>query len=436
MKLRTGPRFMRALTILLLLCSNATALFAADSHQSRSTKPLDQTRMELNNLFANFSGYDGDPNVQSFREHGSNAVLYLAEKVRRHDDLLKRAAILVYTNLPSGLASRIRPPVSLTPDQIKAVGVLRQMGPAYTRLEAAVEALTVALGDSSEAIRSIAQGALGDIGPAASNAVPALLDSVEHCAPRLNAIWALGRIGAQAKTAVPSLQQVIATGQSREKVYAAEALWRIGPGDVRVLRCLQNGLTDTNRQARAEAATALRGLGTNALSAVPALRRALQDSDSWARLSAARALVEIGPRDEQAVAVLRETLANQNPAKGFERLLAAQSLLQLHPVPAEAVEFVKNGLQEKDARVRLEAAWLLAQRGMEIPSVLSLLTQILNSSVDSRSLLLATKAVGLIGPPAISLCPMLQKLTASKDEELRNVAAEALLRVQPRPGSE
>ncbi len=427
---------MRALTILLLLCSNATTLFAADSSQSRSAKMSDEVRMELNQRFARFMGFDGDPNIKGFREHGSNAVVYLAEKLILHDDLFKRAAILVYTNLPTGLASRIRPPVSLTPDQIKAVKVLRQMGPAYTRLEPAVEALTVALGDSSKQVCSIAQGALGDIGPAASNAVPALIDSVEHSEPRLNAIWALGRIGPQAKTAVPSLQQVLATGQSREKVYAAEALWRIDPGDVRVLSCLQDGLRDTNRQSRAEAAKALRGLGTNAQSTVPALRLALQDSDSWTRFCVARALVEIGPRDEQAVAVLLERLADQNSAKGFERLFAAESLLQLHPPPSEALDFLKNALQESDERVRLNSAWLMAQRGVDIPSVLSFLTQILDSSTEHRSLILAAKAAGLIGPPAIGLRPVLQKLTASKDEELRKVAADALLRVQQPPRSE
>jgi len=423
---------MRLLTILLLLCSCAIALFAADSAESLFTGPSASVRAQLNLSLARFRGFDGDPELKGFREQGSNAIVYLAEKVTLHDDLLKRAAIVVYTNLPSGLASRIRPPVSLTPDQIKAVKALRQMGPAYTSLEPAVEALIVALGDSSAEVRSIAQGALGDIGPAASNAVPALIDSVEHSEPRLNAVWALGRIGAQAKTAVPSLQQVIATGQSREKVYAAEALWRIHPGEVRALSCLRNGLTDTNTQARAEAADALRGLGTNAQSAIPDLRLALQDSNSWARFCVARALVEIEPQDEQGVAVLLDRLANQKPAWGFDdRLLAVESLLQRNPAPLEAVEFIKHLVQQGDERVRLYAAWFLAERRVEIPSALSLLTQVLNSSTDYPRLVLATKAVGLIGPPAISLRPVLQKLTASKDEELRNVAADALVRVQP-----
>ena len=424
-------------TLLLLLCSNATALLGADSDQSPSLIQSKRTRTELNKLFATFSGYDRDPNIKGFREHGSNAVVYLSERVRLHDDVFKRASILVYSNLPSSLASRVRPPVSLTPDQIKAVKILRQMGPAYTRLEPAVEALIVALGDSSKDVRGIAQGALGDIGPGASNAVPALIDSVEHSDPYLNAIWALGRIRAEAKAAVPSLQQVMTTGPSREKVYAAEALWRIAPNDVQALSCLQYALTDTNRQARAEAAEALRVIGTNAQSAIPALRLALQDNDSWTRFRAARALVEIEPQNEQAVAVLVEKLANQNSAAGFERVFAAQSLLQLHPPPPEAFDFFKNALNEKDERVRLISALFMAERGVEIPSVLSFLAQMLeDSSTDSRSLVLSAKAAASIGPPAISLRPILQKLAASKDEELKNVAADALLRMQQSPASE
>ena len=427
---------MRTLTILLLLCSTATALLAADSPQSGSTKQSDQTRAELEELFTNFQDFDGDHNINGFRDHGSNAVAYLAEKLKLHDDVFKRAAILIYTNLPSGLSSRVRPPVSLTPEQVKAVGVLRQMGPGYTRLQPAVEVLIVALGDCSKDVRSIAQGALGDLGPAGSNAVPALIDSVERSEPRLNAVWALGRIGAPAKAAIPILERVIATGDSREKVYAAEALWGIDSGNIRALSCLQNSLTDTNQQARAEAAEALRALGKSAQVAVPRLRLSLQDSDPWARFCAARALVEIGPRDDQAVAVLLDTIANQNPARRFEGLMAAQSLLKLHPTPSEAVELIKNQLQNKDDRVRLDAVFLMAETGLEIPSLLPVLNQILDSSTDYRSLVLAAKAVGLIGPPATCLRPVLQKLTRSRDEELRNVAADALLRIQPLPNSE
>ena len=420
-----SAKLTRALVPALLLCGSATVLLSTEA---------DQTKAELNKLFASFGGNNGDRTIQGFREHGSNAVIYLAGKVRQHDTLFKRASVVIYTNLPSTLAGRIRPPVSLTPDQIKAVKILRDMGPAYTHLEPAVEVLIVALGDWSEKVRVIAQGALGDLGPGASNAVPALIDTVEHTDSRLNAVWALGRIGIEAKAAIPSLQQAMVTGQSRERVYAAEALWRIAPGDVRAVSCLQSALTDTNSQARAEAANAVRGLGTNAQSVLPTLRFTLQDSDSRTRFCAARALVEIGPRDEQAVAMLLEKLANQNAANGFDRLFAAQSLLQLQPPPPEALDFFKHALQDRDERVRRISAWFMAERGMEIPSVVSFLTQqISDSSTDSRSLVLAVKSAGLIGPPAISLRPIIQKLTASKDEELRNVANDALARMQKPP---
>ena len=418
-----------AWAVVAVLCLVAAPVLAVDSGRSK------QTQAELDQLFSRFGGFDGDPTIRGFREHGSNAVAYLSEKVKIHDSVVKRAAILVYTNLPLGLASRVRPPVSLTPEQIKAVGVLRQMGPGYTRLEAAVEALIVSLGDASEAVRSIAQGALGDIGPGASNAVPALVDCVQGPEPRINAIWALGRIGPPASSAVPALERLLSTGSGREKVYAAEALWRITPSHARAIGWLQNGLTDTNRQVRAEAAEALRAVGSQARDAVPALRLALPDSDPWARLCVARALLEVGSSDDGTIAVLMEAVTNHNSAQGIRGVMAAQSLLKLKPTPAEAVELLKNELAAKDERRRLAAATVMAGNGLEIPAVLSTLTEILDSSTDYRILVNATKAAGVIGPPARSLCPVFRKLASSKDEELRNTATEALMLVQVMPSA-
>jgi len=290
--------------------------------------------------------------------------------------------------------------------------------------------LTVALGDWTEGVRIIAQGALGDAGSAASNAVPALIDAVERSQARINGIWALGRIGAQAKAAIPALQRVLASSTGREMVYAAEALHRVDPGNPRPLDYLQTGLKDTNRQARAEAAEALRQFGAGAQASLPALRAALRDSDSWVQFNAARALVEIGPRDEEAVALLQQVLTNPSPTEDFRGLLAAQSLLKCPPAPVKAASFVEGKLQQKDERVRLYAALLMSEAGLESPAVLPVLTDVLTTSADYRNLVLATKAVGQIGPRASGVLPVLRRLLTSKDQELRATAAEALSRVQ------
>src|SRR5262245_33087657 len=126
-RMTCAPTSRLAWAVVAVLCLIAPTLPAVeDSDRSK------QTKAELDKLFLSFGGSDGDPAIQNFREHGSNAVAYLSEKLKVHDGVVKRATILVYTNLPPGLASLVRPPVSLTPDQIKAVKALRQMGPAYT----------------------------------------------------------------------------------------------------------------------------------------------------------------------------------------------------------------------------------------------------------------------------------------------------------------
>jgi hypothetical protein len=99
------------------------------------------------------------------------------------------------------------------------------------------------------------------------------------------------------------------------------------------------------------------------------------------------------------------------------------------------VELLKNHLAARDERLRLQAAILMAENSLEIPAVLSTLAEILDSSTDYRILVSAAKAAGAIGPPASSLCPVFRKLASSPDEELRNTATEALMRVQVMPNA-
>jgi hypothetical protein len=84
-------------------------------------------------------------------------------------------------------------------------------------------------------------GILGEIGPPAGEAIPALLQGIAHTnvLVRHNAVYALGKIHAQPKLVVPAL-----------------------------IKCLD----DPEPLVRAEAATALGEFGKDAQSAVPALR--------------------------------------------------------------------------------------------------------------------------------------------------------------------
>ena len=63
------------------------------------------------------------------------------------------------------------------------------------------------LSDQDASVRANAAEALGEIGPEAKAAVPALIEASKHeeAGVRANATYALGRIGSDAKAAVPAL---------------------------------------------------------------------------------------------------------------------------------------------------------------------------------------------------------------------------------------
>ena len=87
---------------------------------------------------------------------------------------------------------------------------------------------------------SIAAGALGDIGPKAGAAVPALIQCVSVCT-NINGVWALGRIGpadrVRVTQAAARFQMVTAPGHSYYRTLREKLGWS---GQ---LRRNQNGLS-------------------------------------------------------------------------------------------------------------------------------------------------------------------------------------------------
>ena len=177
--------------------------------------------------FNQLQGSQGDAVVATFREIGTDAVVFLGAQSRKHDSVLKRGYITLWPKLPAFLKSKLKQPTNAVPIRVKALGALRRMRPGFTKLEPGMTILIEALNDPSEEVRSIAEGALGDIGPEAAAAVHALIRSVERGGFSINGIWALGRIGPEAKPADPLLKAIVRRKTGRQLVYAAEALWRI-----------------------------------------------------------------------------------------------------------------------------------------------------------------------------------------------------------------
>jgi hypothetical protein len=219
----------KELTIVVMAC---VALMSTTSR----TKAQQVEDKELQSQFDQLPGYRRDSIIQFFRDSGQPAVAFLAHQMESKD-----------------AATRV-----------KAAGALRAMGPQFTASGVGFDALSAALNQSDIELQSIAEGALGDLGPKAKAAVPGLIKCVSGCT-NINGVWALGAIGPEAKAALPVLESKMRQKTGRERVYAAGAVWNIGGTNAEARTVIKNALEDQDRHVRIDATNILRmypGIGS------------------------------------------------------------------------------------------------------------------------------------------------------------------------------
>lgn len=130
----------------------------------------------------------------------------------------------------------------------------------------------------------------------------------EDLVARMSAAVALGDLGPRAKQAIPALAKVVQDSNEDHNVHsrAVQALASIGPEAVpELIKALQDGKTIVRRFA----AGALGGKGPEA---VPALVAALEDEDRNVRLISVQSLGKIGPQAKDAVEALRRAAQDEH----------------------------------------------------------------------------------------------------------------------------
>jgi HEAT repeat protein len=269
--------------------------------------------------------------------------------------------------------------------------------------------LVQSLGDPNPATRMMAAEGLGDMGPIAREAVPALARATRDpdLSVRAAAIEALGGIGPFAEAALPDLMAALMDGRTHP-AYASQALYRIGPAAVAPLI---ESLAVPDVEGRAPAV--LEKLGPVA---VPALKRALDDPRAPVKDGAAMTLARIAPP------------APREPAK-------------------EPVSMLIADLNDPDLLRRRRAIDALGRRGAEAKDAVPALIRLLERGAVSLPLAVELQygrqlrteqrfrviaALGRIGPPAQAALPSVQRFLRDKDLEI--VAAEAIARISPAPG--
>lgn len=153
--------------------------------------------------------------------------------------------------------------------------------------------------EQDSGIYYVAASALAAIGP---EAVPALTSALTAAVytKRGPIIRALGELGSAAKQAVPMLMEVLQDPVLHDylgvRSQAAESLGKIGPEAGAAVPALIEALKDENSTVRSAAAGALGEIGSDAWDVASALNDALNDDDQWVRKAAGQALAKVEGR--------------------------------------------------------------------------------------------------------------------------------------------
>lgn len=264
--------------------------------------------------------------------------------------------------------------------RLAAISSLQEIGPAARRI-------------------TVAAGAAGEVGQAASEAVTlallrALRDPSVHV--RIAAAFALRQVGYPAHEAVPLLTAILTDRAGR---FAS-------PEGIKI---------------RNEAAKVLGALGPVAAPAVPALVLALRESDLCG--TAAEALGNIGPAAKEAIPALANNV--------FRREGMADAVVALAKLGRPAIPFLKKAMASKEVEIRRCAVCFEAEALR--PMGRELLPGLIRAVSDSDDVVRARAIVSLwhLGPLASEAVPALAATLSDEDMRARRNACEALRKIGP-----
>jgi HEAT repeat protein len=309
--------------------------------------------------------------------------------------------------------------------RIAAARALGEIGPAA---QAAVSALIRALDDASGAVTLDAADALVRIG---APAVPALVQSLNQ--PPLAGLVAntLGQIGPAAEAAVPALIRLIDSADDQSRREAILALAAIGPAAREAAPRLVKLLELPEEPFRAGAAYALAMLEAD--EAAPLLKQGLTSGDELLELASAWGLLHLDPENEAFIALvvprLSRGLTHDRP---LVRLKAAEAAAELGLRAKEALPALIAALADDQLDVRVQVLDALAAMGPEAASSVSAIAPLLDAA-EPILRTAAANALGRIGPPARPAVPALERMLQRADSFEQTVAASALVRIDPRP---
>ena len=205
----------------------------------------------------------------------------------------------------------------------------------------------------------------------------------------------LGDMGPAARKAVPAL--LLAVKEEETRFVAAVALSRILP-DYDAVPILTEMLSRDSQRVRVRALLALERLGSKADAAIPALIKLLESEgpDFHCRIRMVRALGQMGPKARTAIPVLADVLQNAKE-QTWARREAAQALVRLQD--RAAIPILKKVLQDPVVSLQAHAALALWQLGEPADRSIQVLVKLLEDKEGEYGGLAATE-LGKMGPAA------------------------------------
>lgn len=272
---------------------------------------------------------------------------------------------------------------------------------------------------------SCAKG-LGLLGPAATTAVPDLLEALDDRNPgvRSAAALALVRVGAPKSQFIPRLVADLAIKDPNERLGCIVALVRSMP-DPTAARALRTLLQDPDPNVRS---WAVMGLGRDEsepdLSAQQ-LAEALKDGQVSVRMNAARELGRLASRSKDSVTYLTSALEVEKDGVVQSRLI--DSLRGLGPKGAPAIPVL---LQFLDRTNEVSMFALVALASID-PENAEYRRRLINC-LDQPGAWWAAMELGRHGGKAQEAIPHLQRLEQSSERwSSRAIAAIAVWRIDP-----
>jgi HEAT repeat protein len=306
--------------------------------------------------------------------------------------------------------------------------------------------------------KSKAARELGEIGPAASDAIPSLIKSLEIDNPglRYEAAVALGQINSEPKEVVPALVALLSDTLPLVQYSAIDALRRFGPDAIfaaaplkallndkdpligvsaaRALVTIESGnaenialakpiLAAGLKQERQDVSTdAIEGLAMIGPAAVPDILEILGGTNAVASAHACDALAAIGPGAAPAVDKL--LAASKSPTPRL-RWHAISALGDLGPVAKPAIPALIAALADSEPQVHFHAEQALQRMGkLAIPALIE-------SLKPEKLQLRVLPIISAIGPDAKEAVPALTGLLRSKNAESRREVILALASIGP-----